>query len=147
MAVLSLLLALGYLLYAVNIGGWVRVVQEADLLLILAPAYYVGVSLWISKQRLPLQEIPVFRAIQGIALIVAGYLGLTWFLSNLRFLAITFVPLQVLLVLVLILASVAYLGYLRLTGKDTQRSRHNSSSQSIDDQLESLRRDLRNRDR
>ena len=63
LALLSLLGEVGYLLYATNLGGWSRVVSEADLLLLLAPLYYVGVSLWVSRQRLPLSQLPAFRVV------------------------------------------------------------------------------------
>lgn len=153
MACLSLLMAIGYLLYASSDGGWARVIQEADVLLLLAPCYYVGVSFWVTKQRLPLNQVPAFRAIQGIALVGAGYLGIAWFLSKIRFLVFSYVPFQVLVLLLLGLLGVMYFGYLRLTGKDTGRSsyrpgssrsgsaRSNPVDRSIDEELERLRND------
>jgi hypothetical protein len=120
MACLSLLMAVGYLMYATNHGGWARVVQEADILLILAPWYYFGLSLWVTKQRLPLEQVPAFRAIQGLALIGVGYLGVAWFLSKIHFLIFSYVPFQVLVMLLLGLLGVMYFGYLRFTGKDTE---------------------------
>ena len=160
MAVISLLMAIGYLLYATHSGGWTRVVEEANVLLMLAPCYYVGVSLWVTKQRLPLGQIPVFRAIQGLALIGAGYLGIAWVLSKIRILALTFIPFQVLVLLLLGLAGVVYLGYLRFTGSDVEPSkvyssdaspprgnRSNQGDRRIDEDLEALRRDMENENR
>ena len=154
MACLSLLMAVGYLLYATNTGGWARVVQEADILLVLAPCYYVGVSLWVTRQRLPLEQVPAFRAMQGLALIGAGYLALAWFLSKIRFLIFSYVPFPVLVVLFLGLLGVVYVGYLRLTGKDTEHSATTGPSaggtaagaNGIEDELERLRRDIRSDD-
>jgi hypothetical protein len=150
MACLSLLMAVGYLMYATNTGGWTRVVQEADLLLMLAPCYYVGVSLWVTRQRLPLDQVPAFRAMQGLALIGAGYLGVAWFLSKVRFLIFSYLPFPVLLLLFLGLVAVIYMGYLRLTGKDAEHppSSRESGTKAfpdvagIDDELERLRRNL-----
>ena len=160
MAVISLLMAIGYLLYATHTGGWTRVVEEANILLMLAPCYYVSVSLWVTKQRLPLGQIPVFRAIQGLALIGAGYLGIAWFLSKIRILALTFIPFQVLVLLLLGLAGIVYLGYLRLTGSDVESSKAKSpgpspsrgpkpyqGDRSIDDELDALRREMENENR
>lgn len=155
MAAVSLLLASGYLIYALNHGGWSRVVEEADLLLILAPCYYVGVSFWVTKQRLPLSQLRIVRILQGLGLVFAGYLGLTWFLSKLRILAITFIPFQYLVWFLLALAGVAYLGYQRITGADvrkTQRRRPGSSHTSgspgsVDEELEQLRREMNNENR
>jgi hypothetical protein len=117
MSIICLLMTLGYLLYATNNGGWTRVIQEADILLLLAPCYYVSVSVWVTKLRLPLSQIPLIRAIQGLALIGAGYLGVAWFVSKIRILALTFVPYQVWALFILGLLSIGYLGYLRLTKK------------------------------
>ncbi|ESA33952.1 hypothetical protein N836_19325 [Leptolyngbya sp. Heron Island J] len=139
-------------MYATSSGGWARVIQEADILLMLAPCYYVGVSLWVTKQRLPLEQVSTFRAIQSLALIGVGYLGIAWFLSKIRFLIFSYVPFQFLVILLLGLLGVMYFGYLRLTGKDTNQSdrpdfpRGDSaqSNSSIDKELERLRRQINN---
>ncbi len=155
-AVLSLLMAAGYVWYTTTAGGLNKVVQEADVLLLLAPFYYVGVSLWVSKQRLPLSEIRIYRAVQGAALIGAGYLGVSWLMSKLRIYAIMFIPYQAFVFLILGLLGIAYLGYLRLTGADLgpassaqpssrssrRGSKNNRPGMSIDDELEALRRNL-----
>ena len=154
MACLSLLMAIGYLAYANSTGGWTQIVQEADILLISAPCYYVGVSLWVTRQRLPLEQVPAFRAIQGLALVGVGYLGVTWFLSKIRFLVFSYIPFPLLVMLFLGLLGVAYVGYLRLTGKDTQVFRQDESGdsspfsdRSIDEELERLRRGNRDPNR
>lgn len=156
LAILSLFMAGGYVWYTSTAGGWNRIVQEADMLLLLAPLYYVGVSLWVSKQRLPLAEIRMYRAVQGAALIGAGYLGISWIMSKLRIYALMFIPFQAFMFLILGLIGVAYLGYLRLTGADTEPARSGSASRassrgrsrnrpsmSIDDELDQMRRDLK----
>ncbi|NEQ98456.1 MAG: hypothetical protein F6K30_17340 [Cyanothece sp. SIO2G6] len=161
MAILSLLMAIGYLIYASNHGGWDRVLAEADILLMLAPCYYVGVSVWISKQRLPLNQIPVVRAVQGLAMIAIGYMGVAWFLRKIRIniVAFSYIPFHYILLLILGLIGIGYLGYLRLMGEDLPgrsapapspfaRQRrspqpHASSSPStIDDELEALRQEI-----
>ena len=152
MALVSLLMATGYMLFATNNGGWARVFEEADVLLMFAPCYYVGVSLWITKQRLPLNQIPVVRMVQGLALIATGYLGIAWFLRKIRIVIFSYIPFQYVLLLMLGLAAVAYLGYQRLTGADiseTKRgagttSRNYTPEPNIDDELEALRRQIDN---
>jgi hypothetical protein len=153
MAVLSLFMVVGYVWHATHTAGWNKVVRETDILLLLVPFYYVGVSLWVTRQRLPLSEMPVYRAVQGLALLGAGYLGLSWLLSKIHILVLTFMPFQFLIGLILGLIGVAYLGYLRLTGADvspaehrgaaSRNSRRNRSSHTdtdIDDELERLKR-------
>lgn len=155
MATISLLLAVGYMWYVTTTGGANKVVQDVDILLVLAPCYYVGVSLWVTRQRLPLAQVPAARAIQGLALIGAGYLGLAWILSKLRIVLFSFLPVQFLLLILLGLIAVGYMGYQRLTGADVtstpgQRptgapsSPFASTESSIEDELEALRRDLDN---
>lgn len=155
MATISLILTAGYMWYVSSTGGASKVVQDVDILLVLAPCYYVGVSLWITRQRLPLSEVPAARALQGLALIVAGYMGLAWIMSKLRIVLFSFLPAQFLLLIVLGLVAVAYMGYQRITGADlsptsrrrppsSPRSPFSTSEPSIDDELEALRRDLDN---
>lgn len=154
MAFVSLLLSIGYLMYASSTGGWSRVIQEADILLMLAPCYYAGVSLWVTQQRLPLAQVPMFRAVQSLALIGTGYLGVAWFLSKIRFLVFSYVPFQFLVMLFLGLLGLIYFGYLRLTGKDLKHSGSsspsdfpprrdrsgNASDSSIEEELDRLRK-------
>ncbi|KPQ33873.1 MAG: Ca2+ regulator and membrane fusion protein Fig1 [Phormidesmis priestleyi Ana] len=159
MAVLSLLMAVGYIWYMSKTGNWDTAVLETDILLMAAPLYYVGVSLWITRKRLPLAKLAVYRTVQGLALVGAGYLGLTWIASKIRLLIFSYLPIQVLLLLILGLIGVAYMGYLKLTGKTENNATHRASSgssspaagqnrpvrpdMSIDDELEALRRDLK----
>ena len=156
LALLSLLGEVGYLLYATNLGGWSRVVSEADLLLLLAPLYYVGVSLWVSRQRLPLSQLPAFRVVQGLGMIAAAYLLLSWILSKIRFIFWSYLPLGFFLLLLAAIVGLAYLGYLRLRGHETSseefytntaRSSHQKKqlNEGIEDELERLRRQMKRR--
>ncbi|MGD1865576.1 MAG: hypothetical protein ACFB0D_13565 [Phormidesmis sp.] len=155
MATVSLLLTAGYMWYTTSTGGINKVVQDVDILLVLAPCYYVGISLWITRQRLPLAQVPAARAIQGLALIGAGYLGIAWLFSKLRIVLFSFLPAQFLLLILLGLVAIGYMGYQRITGQDLTSTSNSQSAgapptpfstsePSIDDELEALRRDLDN---
>ncbi|MEL6554587.1 MAG: hypothetical protein AAFQ63_14125 [Cyanobacteria bacterium J06621_11] len=157
MATISLSLTVGYVWYLAHTAGLNQVVQDVDILLVLAPCYYVGVSLWVTRQRLPLSQVPAARALQGLALIGAGYLGLAWLFSKLRIVLFSFLPFPLIVFVVLALLAVGYMGYQRITGQDLQgenirakvpskssTSSPFSSASSIDDELEALRRDLDN---
>ena len=61
LATISMLMLTGYLAYATNTGGWEQVVKQADIFLPILPPYYSIVSLWISRQRLPLNQIPAYN--------------------------------------------------------------------------------------
>lgn len=158
MAFLSLFLALGYILYATHQGGWRKIVTEADILLLLSPFYYVGVSLWITRQRVSLADLSVVRIVQGLALITASYLGISWLLRKTHIIILARVSSSFLMVICLAFVGMAYLGYVLMTDSEryqtTNRPKRSSKPQSpaqpsgsqntsIDDELEELRRNLR----
>ena len=156
LALLSVLGEVGYLLYATNKGGLSQIVSEADLLLLLAPLYYVGVSLWISRQRLPLSQLPVFRVLQGLGMISAAFLLLAWIMSKIRLIFFSYLPLGFFILLLASLAGLAYLGYLKLRGHDIssvqsdwQTTRSNSKpkqpNDEVEGELERLRRKMKRR--
>ena len=113
-SLLCFFVEVGYLFYATQTGGWNKVVKEADFLLLLAPLYYLGVSLWLSKQRLPLSQLPPFRLIQGLGLILAAYLSLTWIAAQIKILIFSYLPFGWFLLFILVLLGLAYLGYLKI---------------------------------
>ena len=162
MAFLTLILVLGYVLYATSQGGWTQVVEEADMLLLLAPFYYAGVSLWMTRQRVSLNDLPIVRIVQGIALITASYLLLSWILRKARIIIFAYVSSQFLVLILLGIVGLGYFGYKRLMGSDFHTSpeakrsprsspppasstRGSSPYSSIDDELEQLRRNLKNK--
>jgi hypothetical protein len=91
LAMLSVGLWLGYLAYTLATGGWVLVVRQADVLLLLAPIYYLGASVWVASRRLPLARVPAFRSLQGLAAIAVALLAMSWILGRIRILAV-FLP-------------------------------------------------------
>ena len=117
LSALTLVLWAGYLAYASSTGGWEQVIEQADILLLFAPLYYVGTSLWVSKQRLPLDRIPAFRMFQGLAMIAAAYLFLSWMASKTRIIFLSYVPFRVWLWIIAIVIALGYWGYLRATGQ------------------------------
>lgn len=146
LSALSLMLWAGYLAYASSTGGWAKVVQQADILLLFAPLYYVGASLWVSKQRLPLERIPAFRMFQGLATIAAAYLLLSWFAAKIRIVMFSYIPLSVWLWLIAIIIGLGYWGYLRLTGQSGSSQRKASASpwdgKDVDQELARMKRQV-----
>ena len=140
-----------YLAYASHLGGLRQIVEDSEFLFLLAPVYYVGVSLWVSRQRLPLKQLPAFRALQGLGMIMAAYLLLAWLFSKIRIVLFSYLPFGFLVLAVIVLFSVGYLGYLKILGKHPFQDRQantqspNSDSKrlqsSIDRDLDQLRRD------
>ena len=135
---------LGYLFYATNTGGWSQVVREADLLLLLAPLYYLGVSLWVSRQRLPLSQLSTFRVLQGLGMIAAAFLLLSWIMNKIRLILVSYLPLGFFLLVLASLVSLAYLGYLRLRGHENS-SEESQLNDEVEGDLERLRRQMKRR--
>lgn len=118
LAVLSLMLWAGYLAYTTNTGGLQLLVKQADLFLLIAPLYYVIASLWVSGRRMPLEQIPAFRTLQGIAAMAGVYLVISWLASRVYIVFFSYMPFSAFLWLLAILLGIAYMGYLRVIGKE-----------------------------
>jgi len=156
-ALLTLLAELGYLLYATNNGGWTRVVKEADIILLLAPLYYVGISLWLSRQRLPLSKLAPVRVIRGLVLICAAYLMLSWIASKIKIIVFSYLPFGIFLLFIFTLLALGYWGYLQIINKDNLAKQRNNNTTShnrtennkllnddIAQELNSLRKNIKN---
>lgn len=142
-ALICLLGELGYLAYATQAGGWTKVVKEADFLLLLAPFYYLGISLWLSQQRVSLSQLPPVRLIKGLGLILAAYLMLSWIIAQIRIVIFSYLPFAWFLLIILSLLSLGYLGYLQLTNlanfskKEVNKNQKSSRSKLfVDDDIE-----------
>lgn len=83
---------IGYLVYAFSGRGFAQIVEEADFLLLIMPLYHVGVSLWLSKKRIPLEEIPAFRLMKGLGMISLAFMALMWVASKIRIIFFSFLP-------------------------------------------------------
>ena len=116
LAMLSVGLWLGYLAYTLATGGWVLVVRQADVLLLLAPIYYLGASVWVASRRLPLASVPAFRSLQGLAAIAVALLAMSWILGRIRILLFSYLPFSWLLWFLVLLGVLGYWGYRRWVG-------------------------------
>ncbi len=111
LSVLSMLTLAGYLAYVTNTGGWEQLVHQADFLLLLLPPYHLITSLWLSRQRLPLEMIPAFRTLQGLAMMGAIYLVFSWMASRIYIVFFSYMPFSSFLFILAVLLGVGYLGY------------------------------------
>jgi hypothetical protein len=116
LAIISLFLLVGYLAYAVNLGGWQQVVTQADLLLLMLPVYHLPVSLWLSRYRLPLDLIPAYRTFKGLIMVAVMFLILSWLAAKIRILLFSFIPFSTFLFLLAIVLGIGYAGYRKITG-------------------------------
>ena len=116
-ALITMFFWVGYLSYATNTGGWSLVVKQADFLLLAAPPYYLLSSLWMSKQRIPLDLIPAFRTLEGFIFLAGAFLVLSWMLSRIRIIFFSALPSSTFLVILAIVLTLGYLGYRQVLWK------------------------------
>ncbi len=116
LSMLSMLLLSGYLSYVTNTDGWQKVVQQANVLLLFLPPYHLITSLWLSRQRIPLQTIPAFRTLQGLTLLGGVFLILSWIAAKIRLVLFSYLPFSSFLILLAVLLGLAYVGYRKLFG-------------------------------
>ena len=110
-SVASMLLLAGYLAYTTNTGGWQKLVREVDIFLVLLPPYHLIVSVWLSKQRLPLQLIPAFRTLQGLVVLGGVFLIFSWLASKIHLVLFSRMPFSTFLAIIALLLGIAYWGY------------------------------------
>lgn len=114
LSVLSLLFLIGYLAYVTNTGGWQQLVQQADVFLLVLPLYHLSASLWLSQQRMPLQQIPAFRTLQGIAMMGCVYLVMSWMASRIYIVFFSYMPFNSFLLILAVLLGIGYMGYRKM---------------------------------
>lgn len=114
LSTLSALMLAGYLAFAVNTGGWSKVIRQADLLMLVLPVYHIIASLWLSQLRLPLQRIPAFKTMQGLLMLGAAFFALSWVLSKIRIVLFSFLPFGTFLGLIALLVVLGYVGYRKI---------------------------------
>ena len=115
-SVVSVLMLMGYLAYALNTGGVQTVVKQANLFLLLLPAYHLIVSIWLARLRVPLDVIPAFRTLQGLVLMGAVYLALSWVMARVYIIFFSYLPLSTFLFILAMLLGIGYLGFRRVFG-------------------------------
>lgn len=114
LSVLSLLFLIGYVAYVTNTGGWQQLVKQADIFLLVLPLYHLSASLWLSQQRMPLQQIPAFRTLQGITMMGCVYLVFSWMASRIYIVLFSYMPFNSFLLILAVLLGIGYMGYRKM---------------------------------
>lgn len=117
LSVMGILCLMGYLAYASNTGGWQQFAQQADVFLLLSVPYHFVLSIWLSKQRLPLERIPAYRFMQGLIMMGGVYLVLSWLARRIYIVFFSYIPFQYFLVFLAAVLLVGYLGYEKTFGE------------------------------
>ena len=120
LAVIAILVWAAYLVFAVGSGGWVRVVNEADIFLLITPPYYIIASILLSRRRMDLDEIPAYRTLQSIGVLVAVYVVVAWFADRVRIIFFSYIPATFFLWMIGIMVLAAWWAIRRMGGKSKQ---------------------------
>lgn len=122
-SVLGMAMWTGYLAFTSITAGWLAVVQQANVLLLIAPLYYVIAAFWVARQRMPLHEIPAFRTIRGLGLMTAIYLVISWLSRRVYIVFFSRMPFSAFLFILAGLLLIGYLGFRQVFGGTPDRSR------------------------
>ena len=116
LSMVSMLLLSGYLAYVTNTDGWQKVIKQANILLLFLPPYHLITSLWLSRQRIPLQSIPAFRTLQGLTMLGGVFMVLSWLASKIHIVLFSYLPFSSFLGILAVLLGLGYVGYRKLFG-------------------------------
>ena len=116
LSMVSMLLLSGYLAYVTNTDGWQKVIKQTDILLLFLPTYHLIISLWLSSLRIPLKSIPAFRTLQGLTMLGAVFMVLSWLASKIHIVLFSNLPFSSFLGILAVLLGIGYVGYRKLFG-------------------------------
>lgn len=116
-SLLLLIIWIGYLVYAFSGGGFRQIMQEADFILLLLPIYHLVVSLWLSKMRIPLEDIPAYRFMKGLGMMSLAFCALVWIASKIRIVFFSFLPFSTFLYIVGAIIAFGFVGLRMVKGK------------------------------
>jgi len=119
----SAMVSLVFCIYFADIirtNDWKRVAKEADIVLLILAPYNVITSIRLAKKRLPLEQIPTFRIIQGSILISIVLLFFSWLSQRSHIFFFSRIPFSWFMVTVGIMLLIGYLGWLQIFGDGDQ---------------------------
>jgi len=89
-------------------------VANVNLLLHVAPALLMFVTIAIVKKRTSLQKIPGFAGITGFMLLLFGLMALGWLLNRFKIVVFSFVPVGYLLLILVLLPVLMWWGWRKM---------------------------------
>lgn len=86
-------------------------VSNVNLLLHVAPAALMFVTIALIKKRTSLKSIPGFMGITGFMLILFGLMAIGWLLNKFRIVVFSYVPVGYLLLVLILLPVLIWIGW------------------------------------
>lgn len=82
----------------------------------IIPILVMVLTLWLIKRNVPFELIPGFDKLSGLIMITFTLLGLMWILDRTHIFAVTFLPFQYVIILLLVALVVVRIGWKKVIG-------------------------------
>lgn len=89
-------------------------ILEANLLLQVLPLASMLLTFFIVKRQVRIDSLPGFSRLGGLVMMIGGAFAIMWFIDRVRIIAFTYLPIQYLLVIFIVLLVVIRFGWTRL---------------------------------
>lgn len=102
---------------AYSVYSWLferRSIRDANLLLQVLPIASMFLTFFLVKRQVRIESLPGFSRLSGLVMMISAALAIMWFIDRVRIVAFTYMPIQYLLIIFLVLLVVIRVGWTRL---------------------------------
>jgi drug/metabolite transporter superfamily protein YnfA len=102
---------------AYGVYSWLferRSIRDANILLQLLPIASMLLTFFLVKKQVRIDSLPGFSRLGGLVMMISAALAIMWFIDKVRIVAFTYMPIQYLLVIFLVLLVVIRVGWTRI---------------------------------
>jgi len=89
-------------------------IMQSNLFTQVLPVMVMVLTLWLIKRNVPFEYIPGFNKISGLIMVMMAIIAVMWLLDRTRIFAVTFLPFQYVILMLVGLLVVARLGLKKL---------------------------------
>lgn len=102
---------------AYSVYSWLferRSIRDANILLQILPIASMLITFFLVKKQVRIDSLPGFSRLGGLVMMISSVLAIMWFLDKVRIVAFTYMPIQYLLVVFLVLLVVIRVSWTRI---------------------------------
>lgn len=89
-------------------------IMDANIMLQILPIASMLLTFFIVKKQVRIESLPGFNRLSGLVMMISAALAIMWFIDKVRIVAFTYMPIQYLLVIFLVLLVVIRYGWSRM---------------------------------
>lgn len=89
-------------------------IMNANLLLQVLPIVSMLVTFFIVKRNVEIKNLPGFSRLSGLVMMIAATMSIMWFIDKVRIIVFSYMPIQYLLIIFLVLLFVIRMGWKRI---------------------------------